>query len=569
MVLSLFVSCKWPIHQLDVKNAFLNDDLSENVYMRQPPYFVNARQGSHVAYLLLYVDDIILTASSTTLFQQLIDSLHREFDMTDLGALNYFLGIFVVRHSTVDTDSKLGPNGVPVQDPTLYRSFTLYASSTTSLVGYTNADWACYPSTRSAEAEYRGVANIVAETAWLRNLLGELHSPLSTAILVYRDNVCAVYMSVVYLFYGTAGGHVITAAGGRSYKENSRIILVPDGLVLVIYELILSSVNTGWSCVVSSGHLVLAGFIMFMLIVGLGFCWSLLMVLRRPWILDDVMLMACDEHPYQVGYGFGYAKSTDDYKVVGVSNADNKVKMYSLNTGNWKNLSDFPHGCRIVSFDLETEIYDEVLHPKYDEGNKTLDLGVLGGWLCMVCNYDTNHVVDVWVMKDYGEKDSWTKLVSIPYPVGYGNGYAKSTDDYKVVGVSNADNKVKMYSLNTENWKNLSDFPHGCRVRDDAVFLKGCVQWLDTVPNLWKIVSFDLETESYDEVLHPEYDEGNKTLDLGVLGGWLCVVCNYDTNHVADAWVMKDYGEEDSRTKLLSIPYPDPLIQPFLDIQES
>ncbi|GJZ21799.1 Orf y [Tanacetum coccineum] len=52
---------------------------------------------------------------------------------------------------------------------------------------------------------------------------------------------------------------------------NKRIILVPDGLVLVIYELILSSVNTGWSCVVSSGHLVLAGFIMFMLIVGLGF----------------------------------------------------------------------------------------------------------------------------------------------------------------------------------------------------------------------------------------------------------------------------------------------------------
>ncbi|GKF80018.1 hypothetical protein Tco_0235586 [Tanacetum coccineum] len=48
---------------------------------------------------------------------------------------------------------------------------------------------------------------------------------------------------------------------------------------------------------------------------------------------------------------------------------------------------------------------------------------------------------------------------------------------------------------------------------------------------------FDLETETYDEVLHPEYDE--------------------------------DYGEKDSWTKLVSIPYPDPLIQPFLDIQES
>ncbi|GJR63486.1 ribonuclease H-like domain-containing protein [Tanacetum coccineum] len=41
----------------------------------------------------------------------------------------------------------------------------------------------------SAEAEYRGVANVVAETAWIRNLLRELHSPLLTATLVYCDNV--------------------------------------------------------------------------------------------------------------------------------------------------------------------------------------------------------------------------------------------------------------------------------------------------------------------------------------------------------------------------------------------
>ncbi|GJR58872.1 ribonuclease H-like domain-containing protein [Tanacetum coccineum] len=235
-------------------------------------------QGSQVAYLLIYVDDIILTASSPVLLQQIVDSLHKEFDMTDLGALNYFLGISVVRHPTglflsqkkyarqllerahmvncnpsrtpIDTDSKLGPDGVPVQDPTLYRSlagglqyltFTrpdlsyavqqgtlelglqLYASATTSLVGYTDADWAGCPSTRrstsgycvflgdnllswsakrqhtisrsSAEAEYRGVANVVAETAWIRNLLRELHSPLLTATLVYCDNVSAVYMS--------------------------------------------------------------------------------------------------------------------------------------------------------------------------------------------------------------------------------------------------------------------------------------------------------------------------------------------------------------------------------------
>ncbi|GKB60129.1 ribonuclease H-like domain-containing protein, partial [Tanacetum coccineum] len=46
-----------------------------------------------------------------------------------------------------------------------------------------------------AEAEYRGVANVVAETCWLRNLLRELHTPLSSATLVYCDNVSAVYLS--------------------------------------------------------------------------------------------------------------------------------------------------------------------------------------------------------------------------------------------------------------------------------------------------------------------------------------------------------------------------------------
>nr|GEY85809.1 ribonuclease H-like domain-containing protein [Tanacetum cinerariifolium] len=48
----------------------------------------------------------------------------------------------------------------------------------------------------SAEAEYRGVANVVVESAWIYNLLRELHTPFFTATLVYYDNVSVVYMSV-------------------------------------------------------------------------------------------------------------------------------------------------------------------------------------------------------------------------------------------------------------------------------------------------------------------------------------------------------------------------------------
>jgi hypothetical protein len=41
----------------------------------------------------------------------------------------------------------------------------------------------------SAEAEYRGVANVVAESCWLRNLLLELQCPVTKATLVFCDNV--------------------------------------------------------------------------------------------------------------------------------------------------------------------------------------------------------------------------------------------------------------------------------------------------------------------------------------------------------------------------------------------
>ncbi|GKF72669.1 ribonuclease H-like domain-containing protein [Tanacetum coccineum] len=60
---------------------------------------------------------------------------------------------------------------------------------------FSNADWAGCPTTQSTEAVYCGVANAVAETCWLRNVLRELHTPLSFATLVYCDNVSVVYLS--------------------------------------------------------------------------------------------------------------------------------------------------------------------------------------------------------------------------------------------------------------------------------------------------------------------------------------------------------------------------------------
>ena len=53
------------------------------------------RRGSDIAYLLLYVDDIILTASSPGLLRRIISALQQEFSMKDLGKLHHFLGMHV------------------------------------------------------------------------------------------------------------------------------------------------------------------------------------------------------------------------------------------------------------------------------------------------------------------------------------------------------------------------------------------------------------------------------------------------------------------------------------------
>jgi hypothetical protein len=131
-VLTLVHSRDWPIHQLDVKNAFLHGNLTETVYCSQPTGFVDSvhpnhvcklnkslyglkqaprawysrfatyfislgfseaksdtslfiyRRGTDTVYLLLYVDDIVLTASSQPLLQWIIAALKQEFAMKDL-----------------------------------------------------------------------------------------------------------------------------------------------------------------------------------------------------------------------------------------------------------------------------------------------------------------------------------------------------------------------------------------------------------------------------------------------------------------------------------------------------
>ena len=53
-----------------------------------------------IAYLLLYVDDIVLTNSTPTFLDHLIQQLNSVFDLKDLGSLHYFLGLQITRTSS-------------------------------------------------------------------------------------------------------------------------------------------------------------------------------------------------------------------------------------------------------------------------------------------------------------------------------------------------------------------------------------------------------------------------------------------------------------------------------------
>ncbi|XP_059300099.1 F-box/kelch-repeat protein At3g23880-like [Lycium ferocissimum] len=155
---------------------------------------------------------------------------------------------------------------------------------------------------------------------------------------------------------------------------------------------------------------------------------------------------------YFLMYGFGYDELHDDYKVVGITTSDNKgschVKIYSLNSHCWRSTDDFHgelpvgksgmvvngklhwftfiaglsaidrvglNGRDIVSVNLADGKYGKVEHPCYGEGKFDLTLGVLGSDLSVVCNNGKTYT-DVWVMKEYGVKESWIKMLTINPP---------------------------------------------------------------------------------------------------------------------------------------------------------
>lgn len=141
LVLDVAVSHAWPIQQLDVNNVFLQGTLTDEVYMDQPPGFIDADKPDYVCklkkaiyglkqasrawynelpsfllslgfvnsladtslfilcretqtiYLLIYVDDILITGNTPSGIARVLTLLAERFSVKDAEDLNYFLGI--------------------------------------------------------------------------------------------------------------------------------------------------------------------------------------------------------------------------------------------------------------------------------------------------------------------------------------------------------------------------------------------------------------------------------------------------------------------------------------------
>ena len=67
------------------------------IAMHSDSSLVTLHRGNDIIYLLLYMDDIVLTSSSPPLLQQIVDRHQAKFAMKDMGELRFFLSIDVRR----------------------------------------------------------------------------------------------------------------------------------------------------------------------------------------------------------------------------------------------------------------------------------------------------------------------------------------------------------------------------------------------------------------------------------------------------------------------------------------
>jgi F-box interacting protein len=161
---------------------------------------------------------------------------------------------------------------------------------------------------------------------------------------------------------------------------------------------------------------------------------------------------------------------------------------------------------------------------------------------------------------------------TIPLFIGLGFGFDFKINDHKVVRVflSYEDkstgkyySKASIYTLSSGAWRISESTLDGVVYKNHSCMaeLKGALHWKakrimegDQNQNLRFIVSFDLETETFRDIMLPNEflaSENEGSWQLSVLDECLSLIVNYKNGETSmHVWVMKEYGVSNSWTKI-------------------
>ncbi|GAA0170671.1 hypothetical protein LIER_24886 [Lithospermum erythrorhizon] len=107
------------IHRMNVKTAFLNDELDEEVYMEQPKGYIVPGQGHKVynyvycnfngnkgVFICLYVDDMLIFGIGLQQVEETKNFFFPKFSMKDIGVVDVILGIKITRTVLLHCDNE-------------------------------------------------------------------------------------------------------------------------------------------------------------------------------------------------------------------------------------------------------------------------------------------------------------------------------------------------------------------------------------------------------------------------------------------------------------------------------
>ncbi|XP_073262717.1 uncharacterized protein [Populus alba] len=184
LVFSIAVSRNWKIHQLH-KSLYGLKQAPRAWYTRLSDFLLSIgflaskvdtslfilSDGTNIFYLLVYVDDILLTGSNSAMLHHLVQLLSSEFKLRDLGDVHYFLGIEV---QSTDFHWAAVKRILRYLKGTASHGFHITRGTSFALHGFTDADWQRTVARSSTEAEYKALADGTAEVIWLQYLLRDL-----------------------------------------------------------------------------------------------------------------------------------------------------------------------------------------------------------------------------------------------------------------------------------------------------------------------------------------------------------------------------------------------------------